>query len=173
MNSRLVELLVGLFVLIGMIAITFLAIRIGGGRFFSNDSYLVKARFTDIGGLSTGSKVQIAGVRVGTVSGITIDQEDFAAVVDLRIDNDVTLDEDTIASIRTQGLIGDKYVGLLPGGSGMELQAGDVIIDTESAVDIEGLISKVAFGSINTTSTDGTNQNENDDQNPTTNPDTP
>ncbi len=151
MNARRTELWVGLFLLTGAMAMVFLSVKIGTGRFFTNDSYLIKARFSDVGGLKPGSKVLLAGVAVGQVGEITLDKVDYVAIVELMIHEGIELDEDTIASIRTQGLIGDKYVGLLPGGSGIPLEPGSIIIDTESAVDIEGLISKVAFGTINET----------------------
>lgn len=139
---------VGIFVLAGIIAIAVLAIRIGGGEFFGNDSYRLKARFTEIGGLNVGGNVEIAGVRVGTVKAITLDPEGFYALVDMQIESRYSLDDDTMASIRTKGIIGDKYVSLLPGGSGTRMKPGDLIVDTESAVDLEGLISKFAFGSL-------------------------
>lgn len=139
---------VGLFVLAGLGAIAFLALRIGGGEFFGNHSFRLQARFTDVGGLNVGGNVEIAGVRVGTVKAITIDPMDYYALVDMQIESRYSLDDDTMASIRTKGIIGDKYVSLLPGGSGTRLNSGDLIVDTESAVDLEGLISKFAFGSL-------------------------
>ncbi len=148
MNSRKTEFLAGLFVLIGLCAVAYLAIRVGGGQFYSKDTYLLKARFQNVGGLTVGARVTIAGVSVGTVSAITLDPEDFVALVEMRLGLLAKVDEDTIASVKSQGLIGDKYVALLPGGSDVMLEEGDVIIDTESAVDIEGLISQFAFGAI-------------------------
>lgn len=148
MNSRTTEFIAGLFVLIGLAAIIYLAVRIGGGQFFGNDTYLIKARFQNVSGLTPGSRVNVAGVPVGTVSVITLDPETYAAIVEMRIRSRTKLDEDTIASVKSQGLIGDKYVALLPGGSDILLEDGDLIIDTESSVDIEDLISQFAFGSL-------------------------
>ncbi len=148
MNSRKTEFLAGIFFLIGVAAVAYLAIVIGGGQFFSRDSYLLKARFQDVGGLNIGSRVLIAGVPVGTVADISLDPETYAAVVTMRLNRETRLDLDTIASVKSQGLIGDKYLALLPGGSEILLEEGEMIIDTESAVDIEGLISQFAFGSI-------------------------
>ncbi len=139
---------VGLFVLAGLAAIFYLAIAIGGARLWGGDTYRLDARFSNVAGLNVGSRVDIAGVRVGTVRAITLDQKHFVAIVTLEIPSSIELDDDTIASVRTAGLIGDRFISLSPGGSGIRLEPGDLIIDTESAVDIESLISRFAFGSI-------------------------
>lgn len=148
MNSRKTEFLAGLFFIVGVIAVAYLSIAIGGGQFFSKQTYLLKARFQDVGGLSIGSRVSIAGVPVGTVADITLDPETYSAVVHMRLKQSTRVDFDTIASVKSQGLIGDKYIALLPGGSEIFLEEGEMIVDTESAVDIEGLISQFAFGSL-------------------------
>jgi phospholipid/cholesterol/gamma-HCH transport system substrate-binding protein len=139
---------VGLFVLAGLAAIFYLAIAIGGASLWAGDTYRLEARFGNIAGLNVGSRVDIAGVRVGTVRSIQLDQNHFVAIVTIELPSSIQLDDDTIASIRTAGLIGDRYISLSPGGSGIPLAPGDMIIDTESAVDIESLISRFAFGSI-------------------------
>lgn len=148
MNARKTEFLAGLFLLVGLAAVAYLALRIGGGQLLGSDTYTINARFQNVSGLTVGSRVAVAGVAVGSVSAIRLDPEDQMAIVELRVSNDVSLDEDTIASVKSQGLIGDKYVALLPGGSEVLLEQGDMIIDTESAVDIEDLISQFAFGSL-------------------------
>ena len=123
----------------------YLAISIGGGAVFSQDHYLLQARFGSASGVNPGSRVEIAGVPVGRVQSIELDAR-FSAIVTLEIDRAITLDDDTFASIKTAGLIGDRYVKLSPGGSGIPLESGDLILDTESALDIEELISRFALG---------------------------
>jgi phospholipid/cholesterol/gamma-HCH transport system substrate-binding protein len=91
--------------------------------------------------------VEIAGVRVGTVRSIILD-DDFYSIVTLELPNDLTLDDDTIISVKTAGLIGDRYLNVSPGGSGFPLEPGDMVVDTESALDIESLISRFALGGI-------------------------
>ncbi|MDG2167117.1 MAG: outer membrane lipid asymmetry maintenance protein MlaD [Opitutales bacterium] len=147
MNSKKVELTVGIFVLIGLIAILYLSLQVGSNR-WAGDHYSLSARFLNAGGLNEGSSVQIAGVKVGTVGSITLNKEQMVAMVEIKLPTDLVLDDDTIASIKSTGLIGDKFLALNPGGSGIPLEAGEVIVDTESAVDIEDLISRFAFGSI-------------------------
>lgn len=147
MNNRKIEFLVGCFVLVGLGAVLYLAIQVGSARFYGSDSYELKARFSSTSGVNAGSRVEIAGVRVGTVKEIILN-DDFFAIVTLELPNSLQLDDDTIASVKTAGLIGDRFINLSPGGSGFPLEAGDVIVDTESAMDIEGLISRFALGGI-------------------------
>ena len=147
MNSKKVELTVGTFVLLGLVAILYLALQVGSNR-WAGDHYSLYARFLNAGGLNEGSSVQIAGVKVGTVGSITLNKEQMVAMVEIKLPTDLVLDDDTIASIKSTGLIGDKFLALNPGGSGIQLEAGEVIVDTESAVDLEDLISRFAFGSI-------------------------
>ena len=147
MNSKKLELTVGVFVLIGLIAILYLALQVGSNR-WAGEHYSLYARFLNAGGLNEGSSVQIAGVKVGTVGGITLNRDQMVAMVELKLPADLVLDDDTIASIKSTGLIGDKFLSLNPGGSGLPLEPGEVIVDTESAIDIEDLISRFAFGSI-------------------------
>ena len=147
MNSKKLELTVGAFVLIGLVAILYLALQVGSNR-WAGDYYSLYARFLDAGGLNEGSSVQIAGVKVGTIGSITLNRDQMVAMVELKLPTDLILDDDTIASIKSTGLIGDKFLSLSPGGSGLALEPGEVIVDTESAIDIESLISRFAFGSI-------------------------
>ena len=148
MRKLKIETLVGLFVLAGLVAIAFLSIRIGGARFFGSDHYELQARFTNVGGLNRGADVRIGGVSVGQVLDVRLDPETFSAFVRFRVAAALEFDDDTIASIRTSGLIGDKFLSLSPGGSGIVLEPGEVMYDTESAVDLESLISRFAFGSV-------------------------
>ena len=148
MNQKRTEFAVGLFILVGILAILYLALQIGSSRILGSDSMVVEARFSNIGGLNEGSNIMIAGVKVGVVGNIRLDTESLVAMVELKLKNDLVIYDDAIASIKTNGLIGDKYVALDPGGGGLELEEGEPIVDTESALDIESLISRFAFGSL-------------------------
>ena len=147
MNNRKIEFLVGCFMLIGMAAVLYLAIQVGSARMFGVDNYTLQARFSSTSGVNVGSRVEIAGVRVGTVKSIDLN-DSFYSIVTFDLPRSIQLDDDTIVSIKTAGLIGDRYLDVSPGGSGFPLEAGDLIVDTESALDIEGLISRFAFGGI-------------------------
>ncbi len=150
MNSKKIDFSVGLFVLVGLSSIVYMAVQIGGGRFFGNDSQNVTAIFSNIGGLSSGSNITIAGVKIGTVGPITLNAETLKAEVTLMIDKDIKLWDDSSAAIKTNGLIGDKYISIYPGTEipGISMPLGGKIVDTEPAIDIEGLISRFAFGSV-------------------------
>lgn len=148
MTSRKIETLVGIFVLAGLACLAYLAINLGGLNLFGDATYPLKARFNSVGNLHEGAAIRIAGVQVGAVSHIELDFDQFVAIVSFDVQSDLALDDDTIASIKSNGLIGNKFIELSPGGSGIPLEAGDLIIDTESAVDIEGLISRFAFGDV-------------------------
>lgn len=147
MNNRKVEFLVGCFVLVGLAAVLYLAIQVGSAQLFARDSYELQARFSSTSGVNPGSRVEIAGVRVGTVKDIVLDQN-FFSIVTFELPNQIKLDDDTIVSVKTAGLIGDRFLDLSPGGSGFPLEPGDMIVDTEAALDIEGLISRFALGGI-------------------------
>jgi len=146
MKKYTMETSVGVFVLLGLICVAYLTIKLGKLEILGEETYQIQARFSSVGGLRPGGSVQMSGVAVGSVSRIYLDSETYMAMVDMRIRSDIKLSEDTIASIRTSGLIGDKYVALSPGGLDDYLQEGDMITETESALDIESLISKYAFG---------------------------
>ncbi len=148
MNSPKIQFIVGLFVIAGLAAVIYLSIRIGGVNLIRGETYSLSARFTNASGLHTGSNVTLAGVRIGQVTRITLDPEDMVAMVEFRIPADLKLDDDTIAAIRSSGIIGEKFITLQPGGSGMYLEPGDVIIDTSSSIDLEDLIARFAFGSV-------------------------
>lgn len=146
MKEKNVEIIVGMFVLAGFLAFAYLALNLGEVSLFkASSSYEVNAEFTSVSGIKKGASVQIAGVVVGDVSRIWL--KDDYAYLSLRINNDVKLPSDSMASVKSQGIIGDKFIMLSPGADEEMLQAGDLIVDTESAIDIESLISKFAFGS--------------------------
>jgi len=147
MKKLNLEIIVGLFLLTGFICFSYLAVKMGDISYFQEDSYPVSARFTSISGLKQGAVVELAGVKVGKVSGIELDSGEYEAIVHLNINKEVQLTDDSIASIRTAGIIGDRYIKLTPGGSEDYLGAGDVIEETESAISLEELVSKYIFGS--------------------------
>ena len=142
-----IEIIVGLFVLSGLIGIFFLAFRIGKSEFIGQKTYELNAVFNNLSGVSENARVEIAGVRVGSVETIELN-EDFQAMVTLKLPEHLKLDDDTIAAVKTAGLIGDRFIELLPGGSGIQLEPGDLIFDTQSAIDLESLISKFGFGNL-------------------------
>ncbi len=145
-NQRGIEILVGIFVLICLISAGYLTLQLGDLHVFSSDYTQYKARFSEVGGLVEGSEVRISGVNVGRVNDIRLDRERFAVIVTFGVQKGIKLSDDTIVSVKTRGLIGDKYLNVSPGGSGMYLEPGDTIIDTRAPVDIQDLISKYAFG---------------------------
>jgi phospholipid/cholesterol/gamma-HCH transport system substrate-binding protein len=149
MNTARVNFLVGLFVLLGLVALALLAISMGGGQFELPEGhrFSLAARFTNANGLKAGSTVAIAGVPVGEVKKITLKPDDMSALVTFEIDSSLQLDDDTVAAIHSAGLLGEKFIALKPGASGTKLKAGAVIVDTQSSVDLEDLIAKFAFGS--------------------------
>jgi len=143
------ELAVGLFLLVGIGCMGWIAVKLGDVGLLPDRTYPLTARFVSISGLKDGATVELAGVRIGRVSRIDLDGEDYEAVVEITIDEGVRLQDDTIASIRTQGIIGDRFIKLSPGGSDLYLEPGDEIADTESAILLEELISKYIFESDN------------------------
>jgi phospholipid/cholesterol/gamma-HCH transport system substrate-binding protein len=147
MNKLNLEMIVGLFLLAGFLSFSWLAIKMGDIKFFMEDTYPVTARFISISGLKEGAAVELAGVKVGKVSGIHLDNGEYEAVVKMDINKDVRLQDDSIASIRTSGIIGDRFIKLTPGGSEIYLEQGDEIEETESAISLEELVSKYIFDS--------------------------
>jgi phospholipid/cholesterol/gamma-HCH transport system substrate-binding protein len=149
MTTQRVNFLVGLFVLLGLVALALLAVSMGGGRFTLPEGHrlTLAARFTNANGLKAGSTVAIAGVPVGVVKKIALKPDDMSALVTFEVDSSLELDDDTVAAIHSAGLLGEKFIALKPGASGTALKAGAVIVDTQSTVDLEDLIAKFAFGS--------------------------
>ncbi len=142
-----VELAVGIFMLIGMLGVAYLAISLGGINLFGKKYTRIYAQFDSVSGLKEGARVEIAGVLVGKVENISLDEDDMAQV-ELAIFPEVKLQADVIASIKTQGIIGDKFIKISPGGDDEYLKDGDQITETESAIDLEDLISKYVFGDV-------------------------
>jgi len=143
MNRLSVETFVGLFMIVGLICLAYLSIKLGDVELFGTKQYPVTARFANVTGLKEGADVEIAGVQAGKVSHIKLDE--YEAFVELLINPDVKIPEDSIASIRTQGIIGDKYIKIKPGGIEEYIQPDGEFIETESALEIEELISKYLF----------------------------
>lgn len=148
MKQSKLEYLVGGFVLLGLAAILYLTVKLGAGSLIGGDTYLIEARFTSASGLNVGGSVHVAGVPVGRVEEIRVDPQDFSAIVTLSVLSGLKLPTDSMASIKTTGLIGDKFILLSPGADETYLEPGARITMTESAVDIESLIGKMAFGSL-------------------------
>lgn len=146
MAKRGIETLVGLFVLIGMLALVFLAVKAANlATFGEAGGYRLQARFDNIGGLKPRAPVRSAGVTVGRVTGITLDANTFQGVVTMELETKYKFPKDTSASILTAGLLGDQYVGLSPGGDEANLAAGDTIKMTQSAVVLENLIGQMLY----------------------------
>jgi phospholipid/cholesterol/gamma-HCH transport system substrate-binding protein len=148
MKRASVEIVVGLFVLVGIISVGYLTIRLGKMEITGKNTYTLYGQFESVSGLTRGASVEIAGVQVGQVTNIHLDQILQVAVVTMKIDKEVELTDDVIASLKTAGLIGDKFIKLSPGGSDLVLKDGDMITETESGVDLEEILSKYVFGGV-------------------------
>ena len=148
MKKYSMESAVGIFVVIGLLCVGYMTINLGKGSLFSDDYYVLYAHFGSVSGLRGDSPVEINGIAVGRVDRLSMDQEKQAALVALKIRRGVNVYDDAIASVKTAGLIGDKFIKIDPGGSGEILKAGGTIIDTASPIDIEELIGKYVFGDI-------------------------
>ncbi len=142
------ETVVGIFVVIGLFCIGYMTIKLGNVGFLGDNSYRLEARFNTVTGLRVGNPIQMLGLEIGRVAKFTMDQDTQQAVVSLEINKGIEIYDDAIASIKTEGLIGDKYISIDAGGGGDLLADGDSITDTESPTDIMDLISKYAFGDV-------------------------
>ncbi len=146
MKKLSLEFIVGLFLLIGLGAITYLSVVVSGVSGFSANGYQLNAKFSNSSGLKRGAVIEIAGVKVGQVESISLDPKTQESSVVMLINQGVEIQDDAIASIRTAGIIGDKFIKISVGG-GAPLDDGDEIIETEPAISIEELISKYIFES--------------------------
>jgi len=147
MKKLTAETTVGIFVVIGLVCVTYMVVTMGKVTIWGGKYYTLKARFTSISGLKMGSNVEMLGIHIGQVKDVSMDQKNQTAIVEMDILRDIKIYGDAIASIKTSGLIGDKYVKIDAGGFEEILKPGQMIIDTEAPVDIEELISKYVFGS--------------------------
>jgi phospholipid/cholesterol/gamma-HCH transport system substrate-binding protein len=146
MNRKLLDLWVGFFVVIGFVAVLFLALRVGNVSSANfSETYRLSARFDNIGGLKVRGPVKSAGVVVGRVSEIHFDSQNYEALVTMTIDARYRFPKDTFASILTAGLLGEQYIGLDVGGDEKMLQPGDAFAKTQSAVVLEKLIGQFMF----------------------------
>lgn len=146
MTRATVELLVGIFVVIGLACLAYLAIHLGELELFGR-GYRLTAAFDNVSGLKVGAAVEVAGVAVGRVEAITVDQENMALVT-MSIDRGITVYKDAIASVRTKGIIGDKYIKLSVGGADEPLPPNGRIRHTESVMDLEELLGKFIQGKV-------------------------
>jgi len=146
MGRKGIETLVGIFVLLGMLAVLFLALKAANlASFTGGDTYAVTARFDNIGGLKVRAPVKSAGVTVGRVTAISLDSTTYQGLVTIDLQQGVAFPTDTSAKILTAGLLGDQYIGLEPGGSDSNLKSGDEIRMTQSAVVLENLIGQFLY----------------------------
>ena len=145
MKSLNKELYVGVFVLICLLCAGYLTVVLGGVPMFSPKGYTLYAYFTSVSGLKDGARIEMAGVEIGNVSEIMLDKERLEAKVAFRINQEIQLSEDSIASIKTAGIIGEKYISISPGGSDIMLEGNEAFNNTESALDIESLVRKFIF----------------------------
>lgn len=146
MNRSTIDLWVGVFVVLGLGALLFLALKVGNlGSFSTNETYQVQARFANIGGLKVRAPIKSAGVVVGRVADIRFDNESYEALVSMNLDAFYQFPRDTTAKILTSGILGEQYIGLEAGGDGVMLKNGDRVRLTQSAVVLENLISQFLF----------------------------
>ena len=149
MNMAKLEMVVGVFMLIGILCLGYVSIKLGKMELVGGDYCTVSARFDSVSGLKQGARVELAGVEVGKVDRITLDPKSGdQALVSLKIKTGIKVSDDVIASVRTSGIIGDKFIMFKPGGSDHYLKNNDTIRETESAIDIEELVSKFIHGKV-------------------------
>ena len=149
MKKYAMETTVGIFVVIGLLCIGYMTVKLGNLGFLGEETYPLFADFTSVQGLRDGSSVEMFGIDIGRVEKLALDQKRQLAEVEIRVKKGIKIYDDAIASIKTEGLIGDRYVSIDPGGASEKLlQPGGVIIQTESPTDIQELISKYAFGNV-------------------------
>lgn len=142
------ESLVGLFMAVGLACVVYLAVQLGEVSLFGDGTYPLEARFSRVSTLRAGKPVTMMGIDIGRVTGVHIDQERGQAVVSFRVDKDIVIYSDAIASIKTRGLIGENYLEIDAGGAGERLAPGGVIFDTEAPVDLNEVIGRYAFGAM-------------------------
>lgn len=148
MKKYKMETTVGIFVVIGILCLGYITVKLGNLSLINSDTFSLYTKFTSVSGLRAGNAVEIFGIEVGRVGKLSMDQDKQVAVVELKINKDVVIYADAIASVKTSGLIGDRYVQISPGGAEEKLNNGDSIIETEAPIDLQELISKYAFGDV-------------------------
>jgi len=148
MKKYSIETTVGVFVLVGLICVGYMTVKLGKVSLFGEDTYPLYARFATVSGLRAGSAVEIYGIEVGSITSLGIDAERQMGLVAMKINKGIKIYDDAAATIKTAGLIGDKYLKIDPGGSGDLLKPGGTITQTSVPTDIEDLIGKYAFGDV-------------------------
>ncbi len=142
-----IEMAVGLFVIIGLLCLGYLSIKLGKLELIGNNYYKIYAVFDSVSGLKSGASVEIAGIEVGRVERVFLNDDDMA-VIELKIKKDISLQQDVVAAIRTKGIIGDKFIKILPGGDEEVLKNGDTILDTETPLELEEIIGQFIHGKV-------------------------
>jgi phospholipid/cholesterol/gamma-HCH transport system substrate-binding protein len=148
MKKYAMETTVGIFLVFGLLCVAYMTVKLGHVSLLGDDTYPLRAGFTSVTGLRSGSPVYMLGIEIGRVESLTMDQKNQRALVGIRIKNGVTVYDDAIASIKTEGLIGDQYLSIDPGGGGAPLAPGGTITETQPPIDIAGMIGKYAFGDV-------------------------
>ena len=148
MKKYSLETVVGIFVVIGLLCVAYMTVKLGKVSLFGDNYYSLYARFDSVSGLREGSPIEIDGIEVGRVERLTLDQEKQLALITLKIRKGVKVYDDASATIKTSGLIGDKFIKIDPGGGGALLKPAGTITETTTPTDIEDLISKYVFGDV-------------------------
>ena len=148
MKKYSMETAVGIFIVAGLICVGYMTVKLGNVELFGDTTYPLYARFTSVAGLRVGSSVEVYGIQVGTVTSLNIDHDKQMGVVGMKVNKGTIIYDDASATIKTAGLIGDKYVKVDPGGSGEVLKTGSFIAQTSVPADIEDLIGRYAFGDV-------------------------
>lgn len=148
MKKYSIETVVGIFVVAGLLCVAYMTVKLGKVSLIGDEYYSLHARFASVSGLRVGNLIEIGGIEIGRVERLNIDQENQMSVVELKIRKDIKVYDDASASIRTAGLIGDKFVEIEAGSSGELLKPGGIISETTSPMDLDKLIGKFAFGEV-------------------------
>lgn len=148
MKKYSIETAVGIFVVIGLMCVGYVTMKLGKVPLFGDDTYPIYARFASVSGLRVSSSVEIYGIQVGSVTSLSIDSERQMGIVGMKLNKGTKVYDDAAATIKSAGLIGDKYVKIDPGGAGVVLKPRGIITQTSVPADIEDLIGKYAFGDV-------------------------
>ena len=155
MKKYSMETIVGIFVVVGLICVGYIAVKLGKVTFFHQNTYTLYARFVSADGLRIGSAVEVFGIEAGRVTYLGIDNERQAALVGMSIRKDVKTYQDATAAIKTMGLLGDNYLKIDPGGAEAPMKSGDTITNTVPLLDLEALIGQYIFGQVKTKTSSG------------------
>jgi phospholipid/cholesterol/gamma-HCH transport system substrate-binding protein len=148
MKKYSMETAVGIFVVIGLVCVGYMTVKLGKVSFLGSNTYTLYAPFASASGLRAGSPIEVYGIEVGSVERLGIDPKREMALVEMKINQGVKIYDDATATIKTAGLIGDKFIKIDPGGAGEPLKAGGTLVNTSTPPDIEELIGKYAFGDV-------------------------